>query len=133
MFDAILSMGQPASLGLAFTSGMLLAALAAATVVRNQRARLSRDVQRAKRSLRSTQEQLDQARKSAEALEEEVQGWRRRSALGGGVRSASRAVPVSPSPQAQDWVISALLDGDRARGFSPDAFADTQIQLGHAH
>lgn len=127
MFNAIMSLGQPISLGLAFTTGLLLAALPALTFVRHQRERLNRDMQRAKRSLRSTQEQLNHARKSAEALEEEVQGWRRRNAMGGGVRSA-RALPVSPSPQAQDWMISALLDSD-----CPSGFAHTQIESGAAH
>lgn len=135
MFDTLMHFGLPASAGLALAGGTLLAALGHVVTTRRKGERYRHDAQRARRMLRAAQAELEQARRCAEALEDEVMGWRRRSALGGNVRSAARAMPVSPSPKAQDWVISVLLDGDDSHRGSGSAstFADTQVQLGAAH
>jgi biopolymer transport protein ExbB/TolQ len=129
-------MGEFAQL---LTGGPVLAALAlligASGAVLLQRGRVLRDQQRQarelqklRRSLQTTQVQLDQARQNVEALQEEVQGWRRRAALGGQVKSAARAMPAPPQA-TEDWVLAALLDGDPRRGARESGFADTQVML----
>lgn len=125
MWDAMLHWGLPGGLLLGFAAGAALAATTQHWLTRRQRERAKHEARKLGRSLHSAQVQLDQARKNVEALQEEVLGWRRRSALQSQVRS-SRALPAVPTPAAEDWVIAALLDGDRRAG-QGEGFADTQV------
>ena len=130
MWDMVWQWGLPGGLALGFAFGVGLAVIGMQWRTRRQRERERHEARKLHRSLHSTQVQLDQARKNIEALQEEVLGWRRRSALQSQVRS-SRALPVATTPAAEDWVIAALLDGD-ARGGSQEGFADTQVlQVAH--
>jgi uncharacterized protein YlxW (UPF0749 family) len=127
--------GATASLLLAFAVGALVTALLAAMAMRQQRAGQRQGEGRIRKSLRVTLAQLDQARKEAEVLQVEVQGWRQRSAHWQGERRAAlqpkRAVELSAPASVPDaWVLgSDMQEPQRKRRVSPERdFADTQIE-----
>lgn len=130
MLDSLINLGAMNSLGLGLALGAVLAALIT-TLLWQRRRKLGQDeAQRLRRSLRHTQVQLDQARKNAEALEVEVLEWRRRSSMRSTRSSSNSRFVSSTPPQAEAWVIGALLDGGDDQ---PKGFADTQILPGAAH
>lgn len=130
MLDLLNNLGAFNSLALGLALGALLAALLTATWLQRRQQAAKDEATRLKRSLRHTQVQLDQARKNAEALEVEVLEWRRRSSLRSTRASSNSRFVSSAPPQAEAWVLGALLDGDGDRA---SGFADTQILPGAAH
>lgn len=125
---ALAWLASPLASVLALGVGATLALLVQRSRSLNDRARQARELQKLRRSLQTTQVQLDQARQNVEALQEEVQGWRRRAALGGQVRSAARAMPAPPKA-TEDWVLAALLGADPRQERGERGFADTQVML----
>jgi hypothetical protein len=131
MMNTLMELGLPGSMALAFAVGAVLSALSVHWLTRRLRDQQQREARKLHRSLNTAQVQLDQARKNVEALQEEVLGWRRRSAMSHNVRN-SRSLPPLPTPAADDWIISALLDTD-SRPSRIEGFADTQVMAPAAH
>lgn len=130
MQDTLINLGAINSLALGMALGAVLAALLTVLGLQRRQQASKDEAMRLKRSLRHTQVQLDQARKNAEALEVEVLEWRRRSAMRSTRSSSNSRFVSSAPPQAEAWVIGALLDGDSGHA---SGFADTQILPGAAH
>ncbi len=134
MDEWITRFGATASLMLAFAVGSLVSAVLAALALRQQRQMLQHGEVRLKKTLRQTVAQLEHARKNAEALQEEVQGWRQRASMWQGGRELAKprvavAEAAAPSSEPDAWVLGTHWDETPASGSkSPKRdFADTQV------
>lgn len=121
--EATLAPAQAALVGAA--AGVLLCAAGAWLLIKRHRLIARDETLKLRRSLRHAQMQLDQSRKSAEALAYELHEWRRRSAQRQPREAGSSRFAAGAPKAPEAWVIGALLEGDDDR--APSGFADTQI------
>lgn len=121
----VLQLGMGWSLLLAVGLGVGLGALSLAAWAARLHAGAQRELKKLGRSLAQTQAQRDQARRNAEALQEEVQGWRRRQRLG-----ADRHREPMPAP-APELVAGWILGETRPGEDPPQRFVDTQVMTAH--
>ncbi len=139
MDEWILRFGATAGLMLAFALGSLISALLAALALRQQRQMVHTGEVRLKKALRQTIAQLDHARRNAEALQQEVHGWRQRSAMwqvGRELAKPKMAVveSIAPSSEPDAWVLGAQWDEAPASGRKGEKrdFVDTQVLPAYA-
>jgi hypothetical protein len=129
MIDVMLDSGHVVTMCLAFVLGVAVSVLVGLEWIRRDRLPTHLEVERLTNALRTTQIQLQNTQKTAEALRDEVTGWRqRRSALYGGRSSAPGLILEAPLSRVEG-IEEIKLGGDANRPSkpsTPSGFADTQ-------